>query len=289
MIDDFKMGICSQHTFNLNLCIYYCGSKVCREEYWYPQYTDNYTLFYVFSGEGRVKIGKNEFIVKSNQGFLVLPKTKVTYHSLGKSCEVGWIGFYGFLVSNYLERAGLTKETPVFKDDEEQGIGKIFIDILENSKLNRNRYCKITASLYMIFSKLLDIYDTKNLALNANNLMENYLRKALQYIDMNYSEKISISQIANYVGIDRKYLHYIFKKKLDIGPQQYLITFRMFKASIFLEDKNLSIADISKIVGYENPLNFSKMFKKIIGVSPKEYKKNPIFIKYNVLNFSSKL
>lgn len=121
--------------------------------------------------------------------------------------------------------------------------------------------------------------------------MENYLKKALQYIDMNYAEKMTVDAIARYVGIDRKYLHFIFKKKkLDIGPQQYLITYRMFKACTFLEDKDLSIADIGKIVGYENSLNFfSKMFKKIIGVSPSEYKKNPIFIEYKVVNWSNKI
>lgn len=289
MIEDYKMGICSQHTFNLNLTIYYCGSKICREECWNPQYTDNYTLFYIFSGQGRVQISDKEYDVKSCQGFLVPPKTKVVFHSVGQPCEVAWIGFYGFLANAYLERAGVSLKTPIYKDDHEQGVGNSFLDILEFSKLENNRYCKVTASLYMIFSKLLDIYDTHNLNLNGTNLLESYLRKALQYIEVNYAEKISIGQIANYVGIDRKYLHYIFNKKLDIGPQQFLITFRMQKACGFLEDTNFSIADISKIVGYENPLHFSKMFKKITGLSPIEYKKNPIFINYNVVNWGGKI
>lgn len=288
MIEEYKMGICSQHTFNLSLTIYYCGSKVCREETWIPQYTDNYTLFYIYSGEGYVKIENKEFYIQGGQGFVVPPKKKVTYHSIKRSCEIAWVGFYGFLTTNYLERAGITLETPIFQDPQ-QAVGKIFQDILEDSKRDNNRYCRITAALYMIFSELLDIHDSHTLNLNPNNLMENYLKKALQYIDMNYAEKMTVDAIARYVGIDRKYLHFIFKKKLDIGPQQYLITYRMFKACTFLEDKDLSIADIGKIVGYENSLNFSKMFKKIIGVSPSEYKKNPIFIEYKVVNWSNKI
>ncbi|MCG8485249.1 MAG: AraC family transcriptional regulator [Clostridia bacterium] len=283
MIDDFKMSICSQYTFNLSLHCYYCGSKKVEEEKWNPQYTDNYTLFYVFNGKGNVKIGENTFQINSPQGFLVEPKTQANFHSIGEPCKIAWIGFYGFLAKNYLGRTGISVEKPIFEDDKEGAIGKLILSILEDSKRDHNRYCRITASLYMIFSKLLDIHDTKKLSLSTNP-MEYYVHKAIQYIDTNYSEKLTVTQIADYVGINRKYLYSIFKNKMSIGPQQYLVTYRMSKACQFLEETDLTIAQIARIVSYDNPFNFTKMFKKTIGISPKEYRCNPIFVDHKVLN-----
>lgn len=280
------MGICSQHTLNLNLTLYYCGSKICKEDTWKPEYVDNYTLFYLFSGKGEISLCDNVYEVDSKHGFLVPPRESVTFQALGdETCEIAWIGFYGLGADSYLERCGLTIHNPVFKDVHDNGIDTLFLDILRDARLEHNRYCRITASLYMIFSRLLDIYDLQQMHFSTNTTVENYLKQAMFYVNSHYMDKITVSDIANHVGIDRKYLHFIFKKKLDIGPQQYIIIFRMTRACIYLSDTDRSIASISKAVGYENPLNFSKMFKKTFDMSPKEYRKNPTFIKYNMVTW----
>ncbi|WP_105614760.1 AraC family transcriptional regulator [Vallitalea okinawensis] len=289
MIADYKMSICSQHTLNLNLTLYYCGSKICKEEIWEPRYDDNYTLFYIFSGSGKACIGNSEYDLESNEGFLVQPKETVTFHSTSEMSEIAWVGFYGLGADAYLDRAGLTPKNPVFRDDDEEGIRKNFVDILADSRLQHNRYCKVQASMYMIFSRLLDIDDVHALSFRTENLIENYIKKAMQYINTHYGDKITVSDVANFVGIDRKYLHHIFKEKIDIGPQQYIIIFRMTRACSFLSDTNKSVSDIAKTVGYENPHNFSKMFKKTFGMSPKEYRENPTFIKYNMVTWGKAL
>lgn len=276
LIENYKTAICSRETINFSLCIYYCGSKVCLPgESWGQKYTDHYILCYIFEGKGTLTVEGKVYEINKNQGFVITPKTKVTFQSDYESpCQYAWIGFYGFLSDCYLKRAGLTAETPLFtsKDDI---IANCFLNIIEYSKLEHNRYCRIMASLYMIFSHFLDRFDEYEVV-STKDPNEGYLRKTLEYIDMNYGEKLSIKEISDYVGIDRKYLHFIFNKKLDISPQQYLIKYRVQKACALLKDNNLSISEVSKIVGYKDPLHFSKMFKKFIGISPKEYKKNPI-------------
>lgn len=286
MNQDVTIGICSPHTLNLNLTVYYCGQKICHSSSWSPEYVDNYTMFYLFDGDGVITLADKEFAITQGQGFLVPPTETVSFQSsMDISSTIGWIGFYGLVADTYLERSGLNKKNPVFCDNENKDIGELFRTILKDAQLEHNRYCRLTASLYMIFSKLLDIYDIQRMHFNNNTTIENYIKQAMLYVNTNYMNKVTVGDIANHVGIDRKYLHYIFKKKLDIGPQQYIIIFRMSRACIYLSDTDKTISSISKAVGYDNPLNFSKMFKKTFNMSPKEYRKNPTYIKYNIVTW----
>ena len=93
-----------------------------------------------------------------------------------------------------------------------------------------------------------------------------------KYIKFNYST-IKVNDIANYIGINRSYLTTLFKKKLNVSPQQYLVTFRLQKAAELLKTTNMNITEIADAIGYESPLTFSKMFKQTYGVSPLHYRK----------------
>ena len=73
------------------------------------------------------------------------------------------------------------------------------------------------------------------------------------------------------VSLDQRYLTRLFKAKKGISLQQYIIDTKMKKAAILIKD--FSVADTAKMVGYDDVFNFSKMFKKNIGVSPLKYKK----------------
>ena len=108
----------------------------------------------------------------------------------------------------------------------------------------------------------------------SGNLKETYVRMAVEYIQMNYSRKITISEIADHVRLNRSYLGSIFKEYMNTSLQDYLVNFRINRACELMLDNNLSIGDISRSVGYDDQLLFSKMFKKIKGLPPKEYRKN---------------
>ena len=108
----------------------------------------------------------------------------------------------------------------------------------------------------------------------SENRKEFYFQKAVQFIGLSYSNYISVRQIADHIGIDRTYLYSIFKTILNKSPEDYLIGFRMTKACELMQDETLSIGDISRSVGYDDPLQFSKMFKKHKHMSPSEYRKS---------------
>ena len=93
----------------------------------------------------------------------------------------------------------------------------------------------------------------------------------MNYIQNNYAA-IRISDVARYIGIHRSYLTNIFKKKIGLSPQEYLLQCKMNKSCEMLLETQLPIQEIARRVGYENPLTYSKIFKNFYGLSPKQYR-----------------
>ena len=101
-----------------------------------------------------------------------------------------------------------------------------------------------------------------------------YIRYAMEYMQNNYSS-IHVSDVAQYLGIDRSYFSTIFKESRGISPNEYLLQVRMKQSSRMLQDLDISVQEIGRYVGYEDSLTFSKAFKRFFGVSPKHYRELP--------------
>lgn len=102
---------------------------------------------------------------------------------------------------------------------------------------------------------------------------EEYVKNAILYVQTNFSRNLTVKEMADYLGLNRSYLGVIFKEITGLTPQEFLIDFRIEKAKKLLADKSMSIGDVSRSVGYDDPLTFSKLFKKNVGISPNAYRK----------------
>lgn len=178
-----------------------------------------------------------------------------------------------------------------------------FENILANSQLSANFYLKnIKNSKFS--EKLLALYDQLHpnpelaeqlqfqsdfLALWANFLQEYPANKstsqstasktfiqARDYIQKTYTTGINISDVCANLHLSRSYLYTLFKKYLDLTPQQYLATLRIEHAKKLLTNSNTSVESISSQIGYKDAFTFSKAFKRQTAYSPLEYRKSYI-------------
>jgi AraC-like DNA-binding protein len=97
---------------------------------------------------------------------------------------------------------------------------------------------------------------------------EYYLKK---YISENYSRDISIKKAAGYIGKSPSYITHQFKKHFQCTFHQYLLKFRINKAKEFL--KSRTIEETAEACGFKNRYHFSKVFKKYVGLTPRQFKK----------------
>lgn len=93
-----------------------------------------------------------------------------------------------------------------------------------------------------------------------------------QYIKEHIHERIYLQDIADNFGISPNYLSQIFKKNMDIGISEYITVQKITESKQLLKETNLKIYEISDKLGFENSFYFSKVFKKITGLSPKDYR-----------------
>ncbi|NQX70312.1 response regulator [Paenibacillus alba] len=98
------------------------------------------------------------------------------------------------------------------------------------------------------------------------------MQEAKSYIDCRLSQELSLDEVANMAGLTPTYFSLLFKKMTNETFVQYRINKRMAKAKELLGVPHLKIVDIADEVGYLDYSHFTKTFKKIVGISPSEYR-----------------
>ncbi len=104
------------------------------------------------------------------------------------------------------------------------------------------------------------------------NKINSVISAATKYIDENYNKDLALEDVAYKVGISSYYLSRLFKHELKKNFIDYITEQRINKAKELLKGTNMSIKEISYGVGFNNQTYFSKVFKKVTGLSPSEYK-----------------
>lgn len=92
-----------------------------------------------------------------------------------------------------------------------------------------------------------------------------------QYINNHITEKLTLNDVANMINITPNYLSQLFKKHNDCGFNEYVNVAKINEAKRLMSEGQLKIYEISDALGFESSFYFSKVFKKIEGVSPKDY------------------
>lgn len=149
-----------------------------------------------------------------------------------------------------------------------------YFDILHRGFINRNKKFGGVYLAENIFNYLCNISQSlENKSKIAQNGTKNiYVKLCKDYIDNNYSNNISILDIANACFISKSYLHKIFLKYENITPLKYLTNKRIEKAKLLLISTNKSIIEVAHESGFGSQTNFYVTFKNYENISPIEYR-----------------
>lgn len=100
------------------------------------------------------------------------------------------------------------------------------------------------------------------------------VNKAREYVEEYYAEELTLQRVAEAVGISSSYLSSLFSQHLGCGFIDYLNKIRIDHACDYLKQHYFKTYEIAYKVGYRDEKYFSRVFKKVTGMSPSEYKKN---------------
>jgi two-component system response regulator YesN len=102
--------------------------------------------------------------------------------------------------------------------------------------------------------------------------LSEHLAKAVDYIMENYYDKITLNKVADKIFVSSFYLSHLFRKELDTTFSDYLCRVRINNAKIFLKNhRQLRIQEVTEKTGFNDPNYFAKSFKRLTGVTPREY------------------
>lgn len=121
-----------------------------------------------------------------------------------------------------------------------------------------------------------------------NDKIPELLEKATDYISKNYTMDIKVSNLAKYLYISEVHLRRIFDKYMKMGVLDYINLVRINEACKLLQKSTENIEDISGVCGFNNISTFNRNFKKIMGLTPKDWRKNTEnhgknLLEYNIL------
>lgn len=253
-----------------------CGVENCVSGYeFHTEGRTGYHLHVILSGRGILQVNGEFYSLHRGQMFVTKPGEDTWYRADEKDpWTYCWMTFDGNNAANYIENAGFSAGIN-YRDCyvDPRLFYKFVKDILDKQEMT------LANDLYRL-SRLLDFI---SLAIESGEQKipmahhENdsnaiiYVDKAVSYIQENYS-KIKITDVARNIGINRSYLTKIFKKRMGVSPQEYLMQCKLNSATKLLIETDAQIQDIARHVGYDNLLTFSKIFKGKFGISPKHYR-----------------
>ena len=265
------MKIILQPPLTDDLTVMYCGSQVCDSLYSYgPMIREYYVIHYIKEGKGMLHINDKKYYLAKGQCFVIFPHY-LHYYMADKDepWSYAWIAFNGSKAAWYLEQANLTVDNPIFHYNINNFFDEINMEMHSASQDFVVREAKLLAVLYRMLSEIIHNYKRKRVA--REDMKEYYFAQMVEYIKNNYTQNITVRRLSHYIGISPSYLYQIFRKCSNSSMHHLILKYRMDKAISLLPNKSLTIGDVSRSVGYEDPLQFSAIFKKIVGVSPRNY------------------
>ena len=262
----------------VDLGLYQFGWECCKPSHSFgPAARNHYLFHYVLSGTGTLMAQDSNgdtktYHIKSRQGFMIFPGQITTYIADNElPWEYTWIEFDGLKAKEIVEMAGFSKDAPVYRARSKSLCEEMVKEMLYIKDNKDASSFHLIGHLYLFLDYLLRSAADFSVP-KGSKLRDFYVHEAIVYIENNFQNDISVENIAAVCGLNRSYFGKIFKETMGKSPQEFLMNYRMIKAAELLKLTKLSIGDIGNAVGYENQLHFSRAFKNIYGVSPREWR-----------------
>lgn len=240
---------------------------------WRPRGRLDFQLLYIAAGKAHFHFDGKEQIVTAGHMVLYRPKEPQKYEYYGEDqTEVYWVHFTGGNVTNILRSYGLSDDKRVFYCGSGLDYRNLFRTMINELQMCRENYAEMLEMYLRQVFIMLHRYFLTSLTTNNSHAVEEIDRATL-YFNEHYNENINIDEYAQSNHVSVSWFIRNFKQCTGSTPMQYILSKRIYNAEILLQNSSYNLTEIADIIGYDNPLYFSRIFKKVKGISPSEYRK----------------
>jgi AraC-like DNA-binding protein len=233
--------------------------------------SDHHSLLYCQSTTGILDYNNRTRKVKSGDLVIIPANTSFEFSTVkNKSGKIYWLNFKGDLANNFTERLLMKMDDGLAHVGNVDEVIQDFDNLLA---LGRRGYTATnvihavhvlqqTLSFLALQLRLTDFNNTSKFDIDAvERLMRN-----------NLHQELSLDTLAHYSKLSKFHFSKKFKELTDTSPIQHFINMKIQRACFDLDNSSHTIKEISESLGYGDPYYFSRLFKKSVGMSPKQYR-----------------
>lgn len=252
----------------------FCGYSDCESLHSFgPATRPCYIIHVITKGKGKYYIDGKQYTLEKGQGFLIEPDTVTFYQADAQDpWSYIWIGFEGEDVEKILQEMGLIYKNSIFRTECLEKLKEIILEMMKCKDGSTKSQLIFQGLFYMFMGILVEdagVITDEKISKNSNL----HIQKSLEFIHKNYGDNINVNEVVEYIGLNRSYFSTLFQKHVGMTVQKYLTTFRISRANELIDITDNSIESIAEDCGYNDPLVFSKVYKKIYGITPTQRRK----------------
>jgi len=238
------------------------------------QGSKQYILIYCLEGRGIISFNESRIELTPNSYFIIPPDSSHSYHAVQKDpWSIYWLHFTGPQSLNlYLKfsRNNLVSSGNVSFEDRRVNLFENLMNVLEDGYSSDNiEYVNI--SLWQLLGSF--IFGNYFTEIGKDNVKGDIINTSIRYMKDHLNEPLKVDTIANNFNYSNSHFFALFKKKTGYSPIHYFNHLKIQKACQYMSFTDLSVKEISFALGYEDPLYFSRLFKKTMTISPLQYRK----------------
>jgi len=241
-----------------------------------PRVLDTYKLLFIINGKGYLKQGDSPLMTLSQGDIVVLfPKERHHYYADPEDpWELMWVSFNGGICETLIREVGFSNDNFILTNAMTHSIQRTLQTLINSlgDTDDTDRLCA-TGQLYILFAYLRQMGENQKRHPDMSN-QDPCVWKAIRFIEQNYYLDINVEMLCKHVNYSRSYLSRIFKSEMNMTIPEYTNMVRIQNAKSLLTETNMPMHEISTSVGVHDSFYFSKLFKKVTGETPREYRKS---------------
>lgn len=229
-------------------------------------------LIYCTKGYGWVEIYGKTWTISKDMGVVIPRHVPHTYGADTENpWEVYWVHFQGKQATSYESLLTVRSGDPTIHLSQHQE----FLGCFEQLYLFMNRvhsYPTLVSASGALASLLGRVYSLMRASEVRSKSAEEQLGKTIEFMQQNISQHLAIRELASVAAMNPNYYTTLFSRQFGHPPIEYFNRLKVQRACELLKSTDLLVSEIGEQLGFNDPYYFSRVFRKIMGSSPKKYR-----------------
>lgn len=232
-------------------------------------------LIYCVAGKGWYIISGKKYEIKENQFVIIPPHTPYSFGAEEQDpWTIYWMHFRGKLIPSFLPSHSLPLTILPCDHSRMQDRIELFEEIYSCYALGYiKEYMTYSSTcLYLFLASFLWVEQYRHSQIPSLKEYP-FSSKVIHYMQENLEKDLSLAQFAAYFKYSPSHFSLLFNKETGVSPINYFIRLKVQKACQYIALTNLKLNEIATKLGFEEPAYFTRVFTKIMGISPSAYRK----------------